>query len=237
MNLKPTLKDALVLAQKANVIPLFFEMYSDMHTPIGIYKKLFGKGKTFLLESVEGGERAARYSFIGFSPFLEAEIYGEKGVIRSAAGEREESGNAADIVRRLMENYAGAPAEGYPRFTGGALGYFGYDVVRSFEKLPDPPKDDLNLPDARFMVVDDMIIFDHPTGKLYIVSNIHNEADIVKEYGAAAAKIERIYKEIVSAKDIEKPVEKEGNSGESALISNMSGQAYVEKVKKGQRIH
>src|SRR5262249_49222534 len=152
----------------------------------------------FLFESVVGGERLGRYSFLGAGPFCLFEAFDQRVRIRSrlpgqAAVEELE---AADPLRLLEDRLAAYPAPhvpGLPRFCGGAVGYAGYDAVRYVERLPHPPPDDRQLPDLCFAFYDRMVIFDHVNKTIAAVVHAHvDPRDLPGSYQAACARVDRL---------------------------------------------
>src|SRR5689334_246946 len=134
----PDLNQVKVLAKKHNIIPISMQVYADMETPISLFKRFAESKYCFLLESVEGGEKWARYSFIGNNPFLIVKSRNGKTIIEDKNGEiKEQAGNPIDILKKLINNYKGVDLPSLPRFNGGAVGFFGYDLIRYFENLPN----------------------------------------------------------------------------------------------------
>ncbi|NLD50241.1 MAG: anthranilate synthase component I, partial [Clostridiaceae bacterium] len=158
----PTIDVVRNLAESHNIIPISMEVYADMETPISLFKRFETSSYCFLLESVEGGEKWARYSIIGRNPFMVVKSYKNKIIIEEKNGFiREEEGNPVEIIRNLMDKFKGSNLKGLPRFNGGAVGFFGYDLIRYYEHLPDMPADDLELPESHFMFTDEVLVFDH----------------------------------------------------------------------------
>jgi len=173
------------------------EVYADMETPISLFKRFEDSGYCFLLESVEGGEKWARFSFMGRNPFLTLKGSRDKTVVSMKDGNpREFAGNPMEALREVMKEYRGVQLDAMPRFNGGAVGYFGYDIVRCFEKLPDIPRDDLGLPEGHFMLADEVIAFDHLRQKIKIIVNLHVGDNLERGYCSVVERIRRIYGEI-----------------------------------------
>jgi len=151
------------LAAGYDFVPVAMDAFADMETPVTVFKRFKDTSPyCFLLDSVQGGEKWARYSFIGKDPLITIRIKNERAVVHHRGGQTESrEGNPFAVVRDILDGFRSPRVEGMPRLPGGAVGYFGYDLVRSVERLPDAPKDDLGLPDAHFMVADEMIVFDH----------------------------------------------------------------------------
>jgi anthranilate synthase component I len=157
------------LARRGNVIPLCREMGADLLTPVAALLRLArGARHPFLLESVEGGESIARYSFLGRDPSAVVRVGGIDPSRPTGAG-------PLDALRRAVAPYRAVRLPGLPRFAGGAVGYLSYDVVRSVERLPETVEDDLRVPDVLFGIYDTVLAFDHLRQRIQIVSNIHTE--------------------------------------------------------------
>jgi anthranilate synthase component 1 len=163
-------------AQGYNRIPLIAEAFADLETPLSLYLKLAqqqnGGKNTFLLESVVGGERFGRYSFIGLPASTLLRSYGRRiEVDRDGAVVETAEGNPLDFIAEFQARFRVAMLPGMPRFCGGLAGYFGYDTVRHIEKrLADTaPKDDLGLPDIQLLVTEELAVIDNLSGKLYLI--------------------------------------------------------------------
>ena len=195
----PTLYEFVRKAGEGNLIPVFREFVADTDTPVSAFMKLRQAGKggnAFLLESVAGGENIARYSYLGCDPL---EIMTSKGRVvtlgengSSRETELEEGQDPLDVVRGMLDRNSFVPVDAGERFCGGAVGYLGYDAVRFFEKIPDENPDDLNLPDAAFMLTDTIVVFDHVTRKMRVVANAHVTGDPQEAYWDAIARIDRL---------------------------------------------
>ncbi len=178
----PSLERARELAAQHNLIPLTESFIEDCETPVSAFLKLRAlapREPAFLLESAEQGQRVGRYSFIGVRP---------RDVLRwSLADGGDPYALVADYVRRFSQ----APTDDDPPFTGGAVGYFGYDLVRTVEPLGDPNPDPLRLPDLAVMLTDVLVVFDHLKHTVQILANadLDSEPDIELAYAAAARTI------------------------------------------------
>lgn len=184
------------LAKQGNLIPLYREMLADYETPVSAFAKIDHGPSAYLLESVTGGENWARYSFLGSgSPMV---IHAERGgfvLTRRGKAERWPKETCPlDRLRDMMGAYHPVAVPGLPRFVGGAVGYFGYDIVRTFEELPSLRKDDLQLPDCAFLFTDTLLIFDNVSQKIKVVANAHipsaRDRDVRQAYADAVARIE-----------------------------------------------
>jgi anthranilate synthase component 1 len=163
-------------AQGYNRIPLIAEAFADLETPLTLYLKLAqtqNAGKnTFLLESVVGGERFGRYSFIGLPASTLMRSFGSKiEVVKNGSVVETVEGNPLDFIAQFQARYKVALRPGMPRFCGGLAGYFGYDTVRHVEKrlAHSAPKDDLGLPEIQLLVTEELAVIDNLSGKLYLI--------------------------------------------------------------------
>ncbi|WP_420474875.1 anthranilate synthase component I [Noviherbaspirillum sp. ST9] len=163
-------------AQGYNRIPLIAEAFADLETPLTLYLKLAqtqNTGKnTFLLESVVGGERFGRYSFIGLPASTLMRSYGTKTeVVKNGTVVETHEGNPLEFIAEFQSRYKAALRAGMPRFCGGLAGYFGYDTVRHIEKrlANSTPRDDLGLPDIQLLVTEELAVIDNLSGKLYLI--------------------------------------------------------------------
>ena len=202
--LKPSFEEFSSLAQTGNLIPVWTELAADYETPVSAFQKL-SEGKTtpcFLLESAENSDQIGRYSFLGADPRFEIRASGRTISTReqgeSEFSERllpETGGDPLHEVERIMGKFQPVAVEGLPVFTGGAVGFIGYDMVRFFEPtVPGPPDDGLGLPDMAFVITDTLVIFDHRFRKLQVVANIcTDDFDSLEEaYKAAAERIDAV---------------------------------------------
>ena len=159
-----------------NRIPLIAEAFADLETPLTLYLKLAqtqNAGKnTFLLESVVGGERFGRFSFIGLPATTVLRTFGTRTeIVKNGAVIETHEGNPLEFVEAYQKRFKVALRPGMPRFCGGLAGYFGYDTVRHIEKTlaNTQPKDDLGLPDIQLMVTEELAVIDNLSGKLYLI--------------------------------------------------------------------
>src|SRR5438477_11882530 len=150
----PTASDFLELAREGNLIPVYREILADTETPVSAYLKVARGPHGFLLESVQGGEKWARYSFLGSEPAAVFSSRGRQVTIRTdgAPERRLEADDPLLALKELLAGYRPVTLPGLPRFFGGAVGYVSYDAVRFFERLPATLPDDLDLPELYFMM-------------------------------------------------------------------------------------
>ena len=173
----PTLDEVRKLKRYGNLVPVYREIVADLETPVSAYLKVARHPYSFLLESVEGGERLARYSFIGSEPYL---------VLKSSG----ETPDPLIAVQNELDKYKLVLLPDLPRFHGGAVGYLAYETVRHFEELPSPDSDPLSLPESLFMFADTVLVFDHLTHKIKVVSHAYLEGDIEEAYHRAVERID-----------------------------------------------
>jgi anthranilate synthase component 1 len=192
--LYPDLEEFKSLSSKGNLVPVYKEILADMDTPVSAYLKL-GGAPSFLLESVVGGEKWARYSFLGSRPSKVIRSWGQRVEIKDDKKRirRFEVEDPLDLIKKEVTAYTPVNVKGLPRFYGGLVGYIGYDMVRFFERIPDQKRPGLDLPDMFFMVTDTMLIFDSLKQKIKIVSNVCLDGkDPEVAYLEAAKKIQGV---------------------------------------------
>jgi anthranilate synthase component 1 len=174
----PTLEEVRQLKKYGNLVPVCRDIQADLETPVSAYLKIACGNYSFLLESVEGGERLARYSFIGTEPSL---------VIRTG---NENPVDPLKLVERELAQFRPVPIANLPRFHGGMVGYLSYEVARYFERLPCPDQDPQRLPESVLMLADTLLVFDHVTHKIKVVSHAHLDGDVDTAYREAICKID-----------------------------------------------
>jgi anthranilate synthase component 1 len=184
------------LARGHTVVPVYRRLTADALTPVSAFRRIDDGDRAFLFESVVGGERIGRYSFLGAGPFRVFEAAGTTTRTRDEAGTWT-TADAADPLAVLEAQIAGFRAPhlpGLPRFCGGAVGYAGYDTVRYVERLPNAPPDDRGLPDLSFAFFDRMVIFDHVAKTILVVA--HARGDSRASYDAACAAVDKLVEQL-----------------------------------------
>ena len=224
-------------AEEGNLIPVYREILADIDTPVSALMKLSAKSHVFLLESVEGGEKWGRYTFLGSDPRVIFKVKGDNVLISENGKGRSHrhEGNPLRYLKELLNAYRPVPVDGLPRFYGGAVGFLGYDMVRYFEKLPARAQDDLNADDAVFVITDTLIVFDNIRHTIKVVSCAATQGaqDLKDVYDETIDKIDRliaILRTPVETKERYRKVE-----NDAPLVSNMSAEdfeAMVEKAKE-----
>src|SRR4051812_31877549 len=182
LDLFPSLDEVRELAREHTLVPLRHTFVADTETPVSAYLKLRGDGPSFLLESAEQGQRFGRWSFLGFRP---------RTVIR---WRQDDAGDPYALVDAELGRYRIAPLEGLPPFAGGAVGLFGYDLVRSAEPtVGDGNPDEVGMPDLALMVSDLMLAFDHLRHEVTVLANVvATGEDVDRAYAEAAAAIAEV---------------------------------------------
>ena len=208
----PTLEEFLKLAAQGNLIPVTCQLLADVETPLSAYRKIRGPGESFLLESVEGGEHVGRYSFVGCNPravirqigqrveLIENGKVAETFVIQAeaAAGSGAAASSLRDglaAVERVMQRYRAVPVPGLPRFTGGAVGFIGYEFIHDIEPVvPRPPRDELQTPVICFLIADPLLIFDRVAQTITVLVNavLDDTASPAEAYENATGEIDRL---------------------------------------------
>ncbi len=195
---RPTFAEFASRAEAASCVPVYRQLTGDGLTPVSAYRKVERPGPSFLFESVVGGEKVGRYSFLGTEPFLRFEARGrEVRVVDPADPEAAAWSPSDDPFRDLeaiLDRYRAVPLPGLPRFVGGAVGYAAYDSVRYTEHLPDAPPDDRGLPDLAFALYDRMVLFDHIRKTVLVVAHAHLGPGIDPRaaYDLAASRVDEL---------------------------------------------
>ena len=217
-------------------IPVVKEIAADLETPIGVYTKLANSPYSYLLESVSGGERWGRYSIIGLSCTDRIEMHGNK-VVLYRGGEVVESVQYEDAlawVDHFISRFRVSPLEGLPRFTGGLVGYFGYDTVRYIEsRLAVEPKPDvLDIPDVLLMVSQEVAVLDKLKNRLYLI--VHAAASQKDAYAQSCARLDELSERLVSS--VPESVDDSSLSlTEADFKSSFGKDAFMQAVEKVRR--
>ena len=229
----PNLEDFREKAQHGNLIPVYKQILADMETPVSAFYKIAESDYAFLLESVEGGEHVARYSFLGSDPSIlmrSRDNLVRIDDLRSGETTELETEDPLEVLEELMTHYQPVEVEGLPRFHGGAVGYLNYDMVRFVEDLPDSTEDDRELPDCFFMVTDTLLVFDHVNHQIKVVANAHINGDVDEAYARATDQIDELIaklKQPLLMNPTRKPAE---SSGDVSITSNFTREDYHQVV-------
>ena len=225
--------DALC-AQGYNRIPLLREVLADLDTPLSTYLKLASGPYTYLFESVQGGEKWGRYSIIGLPARTVIKVRGRRVMVEEAGRlvEEQEVVDPLAWVEAFQGRYRVAERDGLPRFTGGLVGYFGYDTVRYVEprldrgEKPDP----IGTPDILLMVSDELVVFDNLSGKLYLV--VHAEP---QGYDRAVARLDALEKQLHEARSPYRPAAKGRSVAETDFVSGFTEAGFKEAVARAKK--
>lgn len=210
----PTKQEFINLSKKGNLIPVYKEIEVGKETPVSAYKKIEGE-YSFLLESIEGEEKIARYSFLG--TVSKKEFYSFKSFPE---------------IRKILRGLKPTVVPGLPRFHGGLVGYVSYDMVRQIEDIPDKNPDELKLPPMLFLLTDTLLAFDHVKGKIQITSNAEVKGNPNKAYQDACSKIEKLEQKLKIPLKLEK--ETSGKKKEIKFSSNMTQKQFENIVEKAK---
>jgi len=239
--MKPSLEEFLKLSRKGNVIPVYKEINADLDTPVSAFLKIKEGDYSFLLESVEGQEKIARYSFLGTDPSLIFKSRGRQIEIIDCRKDKSRrfvtSRTPLDEIKQLMRDFRSVESSALPRFYGGLLGYIGYDTVRFFENIPDKNKDTLKIPDTLLILTDTLFIFDRLNHTIKIVNNVilPKDTSCFKKkqfYEEAIKRVELIHNDFKRSVIQQKPSGKE--LGELSISSNLKKSDFIRMVKKAK---
>jgi len=236
----PELNEVIRLAQTHNLIPVVRNLMADTETPIRVFQHFYEERRAFLLESVEGGVKWARYSFIGTDPFLmvkgkhgrmEIELNGVRQVVND---------KPLETLKGLLRGYSSPALPDFPPFTGGAIGFFGYDLLQHYEKLPAHRHDDLNMSDIEFMFCDQVIVFDHFKQQVKVIGNVHigkhaTDAQIAEAYRLTCSKIDATIERLqqpIAQRSIQNAIPADVDLGE--VHSNLTKEQYMANVDKAK---
>ncbi|GJM37518.1 MAG: anthranilate synthase component I [Acidimicrobiales bacterium] len=196
MDVQPDLEEFRRLAAGHRVVPVWREVLADLSTPVSAFARVVGDGEGFLLESVEGGERWSRWSFIGRRPHgTLVSTRGSLSVIGDLGVDIPTDQGILTALELLLDHYQAPEIDGLPPLHGGLIGYLGYDVVREVERLPDVPEDDLGYPDAVISMIGELAVYDHWRQRVVLVANA-----LIPD-GADAAVVDAAYDDAVSRLD------------------------------------
>jgi anthranilate synthase component 1 len=233
----PTLDDFIELAKQGNVIPVFADFIADGETPVSAFKKLERGGYSFLFESTEKNDVSGRFSFVGVDPRVVLKSYGrEVRIIEDGNEQRlETSSDPLDEVRKLMARYQFVSQCDLPRFAGGAVGFIGYEAIHFFEpKVPSAQQDELQLPEALFMVPSTLLVFDHRLRSLKIIVNAFlGEASPEEVYARAVECLDSIKQKLTQPVDLSL-VSIVENAEQPLPRSNFSREGFERAVKRAK---
>jgi anthranilate synthase component 1 len=233
LNYFPSLEDFKEKALTSNIVPVYRDILADTETPVSAFMKIDDGGEAFLLESVEGGEKWGRYSFLGTSPMAVIKSKGRRVEIVEGGKTSVEEGDPIGVLKGFLSRYRAAEVEGAPRFFGGAIGYIGYDIVRHIARLPDTAARDLDLNELFFIITDTFLVFDNMEHKIKVVCNayIDEGSDPEEVYRNSVEKIEVLAGRLREGK----VPSRLAPSGTDGVHSNFSKDDFLEAVRRVKR--
>ena len=245
----PSLEEFVSLSASGNLIPVTRRLLADIETPLSAYRKIRGQGESFLFESVEGGEHLGRYSFVGCNPraivcqnrqWVEVIENGKTvetfEVSQSPAGNSRQVRDGLEVVEKVMKKFRPVAVPGLPRFTGGAIGFIGYEFIHDVEPVvPRPPRDDLKTPVMYFMIADQLLIFDRVAQTIMVLVNavVDEAASPQEAYENAISEIDRLVA-LLEQPSEHHPVSVLDEAPEVPFESNISPERFYENVRKSK---
>ena len=233
----PDYKEFSRLARSATLVPVAKTVAADLRTPVSAFLSVAAREpNAFLLESVEGGEKIGRYTFLGARPYMVLTARGRQITLQSNGKKTRTEGDVFKVLDGLLREHTPAHVAGLPPFTAGAVGFFAHDAVRQIEKLPVLAKDDLQMPDCTLMFFDRLLAFDHVRHEIFIIAT----ADVRRQspeqaYAHALRDIARIEKQLaapLAAKFLRAPKTQTGKVRVKVSVSKKHFLRTVEKIKE-----
>jgi anthranilate synthase component I len=226
LRLVPSLEEVRRLARDHSLVPLRHTFIADCETPVSAYLKLRGGAPSFLLESAEQGQRVGRWSFLGFRP---RSVIRMEGGRLTVDGEEREAKDPYALVAEELGRWRTAPLDGLPPFAGGAVGLFGYDLVRTAEPTVGPAgPDDTGVPDLALMVSDVLVAFDHLRHEVTVLANVVADEDVERSYAEAAQTIADVRERLAGPV----PRTHAGPREPAAFESNLGPEGYAAAVER-----
>ena len=234
MQFKPSLDEIRGLRSQGNLCPIYAEVLADLETPVSAFLKVARGPWSFLLESVEGGQHIARYSFIGAEPYMTLRL--DDGIAQSVQGGYKQTLSYTDplkVLESYLRDYRPIRLPDLPRFVGGAVGYLCYEAVACFERLPVPTKRGYQIPLGEWQFVDTLLVFDHLRHKIKIISHVHLDApDLAADYRRACERIVELEKRLRAPLPAEKTLRAIHSPPQAptSLVANYEGIPAPAKV-------
>ena len=246
----PSLEEFSRLATQGNLIPVTRRLLADFETPVSAYCKIRGQGESFLFESVEGGEHLGRYSFVGCNPRAvirqtgsRIEVLEQGKVVEKFVVPREPNPDCSqcvkdglEVIERVLKRYRAVPVPSLPRFTGGAVGFIGYEFIHDIEPVvPRPVEDALKTPTMYFLLADQLLIFDRVAQTITVLVNATLEAGAspAEAYEDAVSEIERLVS-LLEQPSEHRPLDASGDVPSVPFESNVSREKFYANVLKAK---
>ncbi len=234
--IEPDYNQFTAYCRQGNIVPVFKAVAADLLTPVLAFLKIQDSTRSaFLLESVEGGEKIARYSFLGCNPYLTFCSRGETVEIKRGGESVQRKGRLLEIMRKTTDGYRTVRVPGLPPFTGGAVGYFAYDTVRWIENIPHSGQDELNLDESVLMYFSNLLAFDHVRQQILIIANVFTEegaAPLEVKYRNAVSEIEALEDRL--NRPLPAPEAPSSNHGSVQVRSNFSKEGFLKAVERAK---
>ncbi len=247
---QPSQSEFLELAKQGNLIPVTRTILADLETPLSVYRKIRGQGESFLFESVEGGEHIGRYSFVGCNPRAVIKQTGNRveviengkvvekfGIPRGDKSQCEKCvTDGLQVVEQILKRYKAVSIPSLPRFTGGAVGFIGYEYIHDVEPVvPRPPHDELNTPTMYFLLADELLIFDRVSQTLTVLVNAILEGNTkpVDAYEDAVGEVERLIS-LLEQPTEHIPITPAKDIPELLFQSNVTREKFFENVRQAK---
>jgi anthranilate synthase component I len=235
--IQPTFKEFCQLAKQGNLIPIYQELLMDLETPLSFFKRLERDRYSFLLESVEGSERWARYSFLGTQPHCIFKARGNRvEIIENGKSKTLVSDAPLKLLEELLRGYQTVTVSGVPPFFGGALGYVAYNAVEQFHEIASDKKDPLGMPEIFFLFVQTLIAFDNLKHTIKIIDNVSvdEETDLRRAYEQATRRIEKAVSSLQKKPRGIEPRDVSEGKGNRPFRSNLTREGFQKIVSKAK---
>jgi len=236
--IQPDYKEFCALATRGNLVPIYQELLMDLETPLSFFKRLERDRYSFLLESVEGSERWARYSFLGTRPYRIFKACGtEVEIVENGKSRKLRSDAPLTILEELLGDCRPVTVAGVPPFFGGALGYVSYNAVEQFHDIANDKKDPLGMPEIFFLFVQTLVAFDNLKHTIKVIDNVQvdGKTDLRRAYDAAVKRIRKVISTLQKKPRGIEPRDLAQNRGERKFRSNLSAGAFASAVEKAKK--
>src|SRR5213594_4512195 len=235
--IQPTFKEFCQLAKQGNLIPIYQELLMDLETPLSFFKRLERDRYSFLLESVEGNERWARYSFLGTQPHCIFKARGNRvEIIENGKSKTLVSDAPLKLLEELLRGYQTVTVSGVPPFFGGALGYVAYNAVEQFHEIASDKKDPLGMPEIFFLFVQTLIAFDNLKHTIKVIDNVEikEKINLRRAYDASVKRIRKVIASLQKKPRGIEPRDLNQSNGNRKFRSNLTQQGFENAVTRAK---